>query len=75
MTDELLSSADQDAWVSLVEQTRAKLAEMVPLLPAMKPDEVKAFADTVNALMWTHVKASTFDKAVSLELSRVTAFD
>lgn len=67
-----LTSADQDAWVALAESVRARLAEMVPLLPAMKPDEVKTFIEAVDLAHCLHTRAVLWDKTVELNMARVT---
>jgi hypothetical protein len=72
MTDDRVTSADQDAWVSLAEQVRAKLAESVPLVPAMKPDEAKTFVEALQAAYWLHMNTTLFDKKAELELARVS---
>jgi hypothetical protein len=67
-----LASADQDAWVALCTSFRAELAKLVPLVPAMRPDEVKTLADTLQAVMWAHHQAETFDKRTELQLQRIS---
>ncbi|MDB5310688.1 MAG: hypothetical protein JWO38_4890 [Gemmataceae bacterium] len=67
------TTADQDAWIALWEQIRLRLGELVPLIPAMKPDEAKQVVDTVLAAQWGHFQALTLDKRVELELARATA--
>lgn len=70
---EPINSADQDAWVALFTAARAELAKLVPLIPAMKPDEAKILVEAMQAAMWGHHNAETFDKRTELELSRITA--
>lgn len=68
-----VSSADQDAWVSLPPAARVELAKQIPLMGAMKVEELKTFMDAIHAGMFSHFQAMTFDKQVELELRKITA--
>lgn len=68
-----VDSADQDAWVAIAEQLRAKLAETITLIPAMKPDEVVSTIRAVDDALRLHQRAMIFDATVQRELNRHTA--
>lgn len=63
-------SADQQAWVKLCIDTRNELAKLVPLIPAMKPDEAKTLVSAIQDCMWTHHQAETFDHRIDRERTK-----
>jgi hypothetical protein len=67
---EPVPSVDQDAWVSLCIATRDQLAKLVPLIPAMKPDEAKTLVSALQDCMWSHHQAETFDIRVERERTK-----
>lgn len=73
MSDDRVTTADQDAWVDLASRVRAKLGEMVNDIPAMKPEEASKFVEACNDAYWFGVRCAMYDKRVDLELARVTA--
>lgn len=70
-----VTTADQDAWVALNEAALTELAKLIPLMSAMKVDELKSFIDTLQAAQWSHFQAATWDKRMELEQARVTVMD
>jgi len=70
MDDPDVPSADQRAWVQLCIATRDELAKMVPLIPAMKPDEAKTLVGAIQDCMWSHHQAETFDIRIDREQAR-----
>lgn len=55
---------------ALCVATRNELAKLVPLIPAMKPDEAKTLVGAIQDCMWTHHQAVTFDHRVERELTK-----
>jgi hypothetical protein len=72
---EPVASADQDSWVDIAQRMRNELAKAVPVMGAMKIDELKVFVDTVQAAFWLNKNAETWDKQIALEMAKVTAAD
>lgn len=61
----MMGSADRDQWLEIAQAIRAELAKKVQLIPAMNPDEVKTFVDTVREAYQLEINASLFDEALS----------
>lgn len=72
MTDEgETSSADQDAWLAIARAAREQFARQIPMMGAMKPEELKAFIDALGDLRWLELRAHSHDKAIEIELARL----
>ena len=71
--DEPVTSADQDAWVSLATAVRAELAKMVPRIPAMTPEEINDLIAAIDGARCSHVNALLFDKLIELESAKTSA--
>lgn len=66
------TNADQEAkWIALADSIRAEVEKLVPLMPAMKPEEVKTLIDAAQAALWLDNRARSFEKNIDLELARV----
>ena len=72
MGEDRLTTADQDAWVELAQAVRAQLMKRVELMPAMSPDEVKTFVESVQKALCLELNAATFDKDIELMQARPT---
>jgi hypothetical protein len=70
MTDGHEPTAKQRSWELLAEKVRQKLMEQAEMIPAMKPDELKCFMDSIREAYWIDHYATTFDKRVDIELSK-----
>lgn len=65
----------QRGWEAIALRVQAELSKLVPLIPAMKPDEVKTLVDTIDNAMMMHFRAGILDKRRDLELAKITAAD
>lgn len=68
---EPVSSAEQEAWTDLADAVRSQLAKIVPMIPAMKQDELKSFIETLQAAYWFEHNARLWDKKYDDELKRL----
>lgn len=67
------TSADQDAWTALADALRSELAKQIPLMGAMKPDEIKTLVEAADSAMWMRIRAGLFDKRIELERNKLFA--
>lgn len=72
MSDEgEVTSADQDAWLAMARAVREQFAKQIPLMGAMKPEELKAFVEAMGDLRWLELRAHSHDKAIENELAKL----
>ena len=55
------ASATQMQYQEIAAAVRARLANLVEMMPAMNPDEVKTLIDSVESAFWLEIKAGTYD--------------
>jgi hypothetical protein len=71
MKDDAVSSVAQDEWESIAESVREQFRKQIPLMAAMKPEELSAFLEALRKARWLEEDARTFDKDVELKLSKL----
>lgn len=69
------ATATQRKWQAIANELQIELRKLIPLIPAMKPDEAKALAETLESSMWLELNAGLFDKRTELELQKITSAD
>lgn len=67
MHDDTLPSKSQQGWEELMEDIRRHLGTVAALIPAMKPDELAKFMESVREAYWMELGAQTFDKRCEIE--------
>lgn len=50
-----------------------QLRKLIPLIPAMKLDEVKQLVEAIDSTLWLEYKAAIVDKRIELDLKKVSA--
>lgn len=58
-----MASAEQDQWVEIADALRGQLARIVPLAPAMSPEELQALVASAWDVYWLDAQARAFDEA------------
>jgi hypothetical protein len=64
-------SVDQDAWIEIARRGRTELEKQIPLMGAMKPEELKTFIGALTDTRWLNEKALVFDKDVDDALAKL----
>ena len=73
MKDESCESSEaQRSWELIAREVRVELRKLIPLIPSMKPEELKPFIESLDSAQWMEFKAMVLDKRVDLELMKVT---
>lgn len=67
-------TADQIAWVEIAQAVRVQLCKYAENIPAMNPDEVKTYVETVRTALLNEQNAASFDKDLELMLARNSYF-
>ena len=57
-------SARQREWATIAGEVRGKLRSMVPMLPAMTPEEAYRLIEAMSSAFWLDVRAATMDRIV-----------
>jgi hypothetical protein len=72
MDGEAEASAKQRKWEATTSELHAQLRALIPLIPAMKIDEVKTLVNALDDAMWMEFRAGIIDKRAELEQARPT---
>lgn len=64
-------SGEQRRWLETSRKLHQKLDAMIELVPAMKPEEVKIFIDSLTQAIWLNHQAETLDKRIEKEKAKL----
>jgi hypothetical protein len=65
MSEEGLSSIEQDSWKEIAEHMRTHIYRTLPLMPAMDMEELRKFSEAARSVAWLELESILFDTSIA----------